>query len=623
MNLAVIAATGLVLNCRGPEQISSSDVVVLLNSNSSAVDRGTQKLIPYLDHLGIAYNTVDLAKDSLPSGKPTPALIIVSHSGLDGGNTTVAGLLEKYLLTNQKSGTGIVSFDPMMPSSLLNFDGDKPELDRNVGELKFSRDEHYITAYHQPGEVQDLFGYMTVPLMTPVNSKVLLSGNDHPLLVAGETESGRVVQWTSQEWMYRSVLGPMGGLDDCIWRSMVWAARKPFIMQAIPPLVTMRVDDVVGSGHQEWEETPLYWVKTVNKYGFKPWLSLFIYNLTPEGISELKELINSGSATASPHALGRPPRPESSQEHFDAYYEYQMVKDHFIPEYYHPTAIPYLSYYYDEFIFFDHNNRKPWSDEIAAKALNAVDNWYTEIGPLPKSNYLIAHWGEMGSNTIEHIADKWNIEFIAKSKILDRAWGDEAPSIPQGPFGLYDEPTVGIPKEIQPTFKSSYSADFIELAGREFFAFSSTISDITGYELQPDNDVEATADRGIRTLRRGLESKSLAVLFTHETDYIFRVKPENWDAIFRRISQGIAGYNPVYITTDEALRIIRSHHTSSIRKSCYYPGTGNLEIDMSGYTDVPTNVMVYTEVKGEIKEIPLQIPVFQESVKVEFTPVKQ
>ena len=283
-------------------------------------------------------------------------------------------------------------------------------------------------------------------------------------------------------------------------------------MQAIPPIVTMRVDDVVGSGRQQWDQTPLYWVKSVNKYGFKPWLSLFIYNLTPEGISELKELVNSGSATASPHALGRPPRPESSQEHFDVYYEYQMVEDHFIPEYYHPNAIPYLSEYYDEFIFFDHNNRKPWSDEVAAKALKAVDDWYAEIGPLLKSNYLIAHWGEMGSNTVPHISDKWNIEFIAKSKILDKAWGDEAPSIPQGPFNLYDEPVVGIPKEVQPTFKSSYSADFIELAGKEFFAFSSTISDITGYELQPDNDVEATADRGIRTLRRGLESKSLAVL---------------------------------------------------------------------------------------------------------------
>jgi len=617
MNLAIIAATSIVMNCRGPEQAISSDVVVLLNSNSPWVTKGTQKLIPYLDHFGISYTKTDLAEDRLPSGSDKPALVIVSHPGIDGGDITMAGLLEQYLKKNNASGTGIISFDPMLPKSLLNFKGDEPALDRDVGELVFSPEEHYITAYHQPGDVQDLFGYMTIPEMTAENGRVLLTGNNHPLLVAADQGSGKIVQWTSQDWMYMSVLGPLGGLDDCLWRSIVWAARKPFIMQAIPPLVTMRVDDVVGSGRQQWDETPLYWAKTVNKYGFKPWLSLFIYNLRPEGIEELKELVNSGSATASPHALGRPPRPESSQEHFDAYYEDQMVKDHFIPDYYHPNAIPYLSDYYDEFIFFDHNNRIPWSDDIAAKALKAVDDWYAEIGPLPRSNYLIAHWGEMGSNTISHVANNWNIEFIAKSKILDKAWGDKAPSIKQGPFGLYEEPVVGIPKKVQPTFRSSYSADFIELAGKEFFAFSSTISDITGYELEPDNDVEATADRGVRTLRRGLESKSLAVLFTHETDYIFRVRPENWDAIFRKISQGITSYNPVYLTMDEALKIIRAHHTSAIKNSQFNRGTGKLEITMSGRTDVATNVCVYTEVNNEVKELQVEIPVFEDSFTVE------
>ncbi len=618
MNMVLIAATGIVLNCRGPEQNLTSEVIVLLNSNSPEVSKGTQKLIPYLDHFGVPYTTADLADGHLPSDPGKPALIIISHPGIDGEDMTMTGLLEQYLKENQESGTGIVSFDPLLPSSLLSYQGDEPGLDPDVGELVFSPEGHYISYYHQPGEVKDLFGYMALPVLTAENARVLLTGNNHPLLVVTkEKGSGKIVQWTSQDWMYMSVLGPLGGLDDCLWRSIVWAARKPFTMQSIPPIVTMRVDDVVGSGRQQWGETPLYWVKTVNKYGFKPWLSLFIYNLRPEAIEELKEIVNKGSATASPHALGRPPRPESSQEYFDAYYEDQMVQDHFIPDYYHPTAIPYLSEYYDEFIFFDHNNSRPWSDEVAAKALKAVDDWYAEIGPLPRSNYLIAHWGEMGSNTISHVANNWNIEFIAKTKILDKAWGDDAPSIKQGPFRLYEEPIVGTPKKDLPKFRSSYSADFIELAGEEFFAFSSTISDITGYELEPDNDVEATADRGIRTLRRGLESKSLAVLFTHETDYIFRVRPENWDSIFKKISQGIAAYNPVYMTTDEALKIIRAHHTSSIDKSKFNQRTGKLEITMSGQTDVPTNVCVYSEVNDDVKELQVEIPVFENSITVE------
>ena len=621
MNLALIAATGFLLDCGGPVQTISSDVVVLLNSNSSHVKSGTQKLLPYLDHFGITYTIADLA-DGLPSNSGNPALVIVSHPGIDGNDKTLAGKLEQYLGKHLETGTGIVSFDPLIPSTLLSDQGNEAGVDPDVGELVYSRTEHYITAYHQPGEVQDLFGYMAIPELTAVNAEVLLTGNSYPLLVISDKGNGKMVQWTSMDWMYMSILGPLGGMDDLLWKSVVWAARKPFVMQAIPPLVTMRVDDVVGSGRTQWNQSPLYWVETVNKYGFRPWLSLFIYNLTPEAIEELKGLINGGWATASPHAFGRPPRPESSQEHFDAYYEDQMVRDHFIPDYYHPAAIPYLSDYYDEFIFFDHNNRKPWSDDTAAMTLKAVDDWYAAVGPLPRSNYLIAHWGEMGSNTISHVARDWNIEFIAKSKILDKAWGDVAPTIRQGPFGLYDEPVIGRLKKVQPRFRSSYSADFIELAGEQFFAFSSTISDITGYELEPDNDIEATADRGIRTLRRGLESKAVAVLFTHETDYIFRVKPENWDAIFQRISRGIAPYNPVYLTTDDALKIIRAHHTSAITQSRFDKATGKLEITLSGHAEVPTNVWVYTESNGAVQEMRVNIPAFEETVKVEVRPDK-
>ena len=187
---------------------------------------------------------------------------------------------------------------------------------------------------------------------------------------------------------------------------------------------------------------------------------------------------------------------------------------------------------------------------------------------------------------------------------------------------MYDEPVIGRLKKVQPRFRSSYSADFIELAGEQFFAFSSTISDITGYELEPDNDIEATADRGIRTLRRGLESKAVAVLFTHETDYIFRVKPENWDAIFQRISRGIAPYNPVYLTTDDALKIIRAHHTSAITQSRFDKATGKLEITLSGHAEVPTNVWVYTESNGAVQEMRVNIPAFEETVKVEVRPDK-
>jgi hypothetical protein len=501
-DLLLIALILIPMACNVTDTSSTSDVIVLLNSNSSEVSKGLEKMIPYLDHFGVSFTAVDLSKDPVPSNPEKSVLVIVSHPQLTGNDKDLQGRLDKFLDHCSSSGTGILSFDPLLPSSLLSSSKDEPGMDPDVGELKFAEQEHYITEYHQAGEIQDLFAYMSVPKMNSKNATVLISGNDHPLLVVNADKPGKIVQWTSPDWMYYSILGPLGGMDDCLWKSIVWAARKPFTMQALPRIATMRVDDVAGSGRQQWDETPLYWVKTVNKYGFKPWLGLFNYNLSPEAIEELKELVNNGLATASPHAFGRPPRPESSMEYFESYYKYQMVPGHFIPEYYYPDALPYLSDYYDEFIYYDHNNRKPWPDSIAKIALAANDKWYQEVGPLPMSTYFVPHWGELGSNVISHVANKWKCEFTIIGGNLGKYWSDPSSvSTYHGPFGLYDEPVIGRPKEDAQTARASYVADFVELAGEEFFIFGSTISDITGYDLNPDNNVEATAERGIVALK--------------------------------------------------------------------------------------------------------------------------
>jgi len=91
-----------------------------------------------------------------------------------------------------------------------------------------------------------------------------------------------------------------------LWRSLVWAARKPFALRGLPPLVTMRVDEVAGQGVL-WQQSPLYWVHLANRHGFKPWLGLFIYNLTEPAVNELRDLIQRDQATAFPHAFGRAP----------------------------------------------------------------------------------------------------------------------------------------------------------------------------------------------------------------------------------------------------------------------------------------------------------------------------
>lgn len=262
--------------------------------------------------------------------------------------------------------------------------------------------------------------------------------------------------------------------------------------------------------------------------------------------------------------------------------------------------------------------------------LKAVDDWYADIGPLQMS-YLIPHWGEMGSNMVDHVYNKWNIEFISL-RMLDKSWGSQSGLYgggyvdnvavkdykwehKTGPFKLYDEPAVGKPKKDMTSSRATYTSDFVEFAGKKFFSFSSNINDLTGYDWQPDNDVEATVTRGIKTLSRGLSGRSLAVLFTHETDYIFKVEPENWDKIFKKVSEGISMYNPIYLNTLEALKYIRALHTSEIKDCNYDKNLGELSIKLKGETDVHTSIHLYTENEsGAIKENLVDIPIFTNEV---------
>lgn len=608
----------IISGCKNEEPMSASETFLLVNSSTKA-EVATTKLIPYLEHYGVKYTLIDIAKTGIPA-TGNPALVVIGHAEIANGD--MATRLESYLKKCRSKGTGILSFDPCMPTDLLSKPGEEVKKDTDVGALRFADATHYITGYRKPGETKELFGYMALPKMSVKAGRAIITGKNYPLLVVNDRSIGRIAQWTGQDWMYYSILGPLGGLDDCLWKSIVWATRKPFVMQAMPPIATMRVDDVMGSGRQQWNLKPFEWVRIANKYGFKPWMGLFIYNISPEGIEELKELLPAGMATGTPHAFGRPPGIRSTisyiVEKMNPYYAKQMAATYFVPNYWCPKAIPFLSEYYDEFIYFDHNNQKPWAPDVSKKILKAVDDWYAEAG-IPMGKYLVPHWGEINADMMPHIHDNWKIGIVGVRE-TDVSWGQQTPeyNLKEGkqpvrtyPFRQVEDPIVGKKKPGAMTSRASYNAGARELGGRTFFDFSSVVNDITGYEWQPDNDVESTADRGIKVLSRGLEGKYMAVLFTHEADYIFNVKPENWDAILKKVSAGIAHFDPIYLTTDDGLKIQRAFYTSGISDSRYDPKTGELQIKMSGKTDVKTNVFVYTDNDHTVNEKLVEIPVFE------------
>jgi hypothetical protein len=532
--------------------------LLLLNSSSPAYRQGMEAVAPYLDHFGIPYTTWDLNHAPLPVNLKDYALVVIAHPQVDpaGHPLNRPRLLEAVI-----AGTGLVSFDPTIitpaeEQDILSWAGSSVTF---VG-------THPITARHTPGEAIQL-------------GREIPRSHGRPFLAVTRLEAGRIVQWASSAWMDTQILGPLSGLDDVLWRSLAWAARKPFVLRGLPPIVTMRVDDVAGTGHL-WGQSPLWWVHTANRYGFKPWLGLFIYNLTEPAISELRDLLLQGNATAFPHAFGRPNR---------------LTPDPQSPTpYYFPAHLQLRASSYDEFIYFDHENGRPWDDIEAARSLATVDDWYAAHQPLPMSCYAIAHWGEMGVNTISHVRERWGCDFFANYHGLNAPL-EGAHWLTSGPFRQYEKPGSALFDRSDRGGRPVYYADFINLAGQEFFLCLTEIRDETGYEWAPDGDVAASVGRGLRQLRRAFDGFALPVLFTHETDYVYKISPADWEAQIALIASGITDYQPIFVTLDEGVRRVRATKTSRLESASFDPATGQVTVHFGGRADAPTGFYLFRD----------------------------
>jgi hypothetical protein len=605
--LMVVAILCMIVSGCISNQKYGRNVLVITNSESSDYLKAKEFLVPYLDHFGIPYELVDIAVTELTENKLSYALLILSHPQL-AKNDLQSNALQDFIEQEIQNGGGVLSFDPQSIGFNENGLNDST---LNINWVRFSNRNHFITLNHQGGDTLKLFGTMPFRHVDMIDATTLIDHNGNPLLLIKEINTGRFVSWTSMEWMHSDVLGSLGGLDDCLWRSIVWAARKPFVIHVLPPYVTMRVDDVAGRGNL-WNKSPLYWVETANKYGFKPWLGLFIYNLSPEAVDELRNYINEGLATASPHAFGRPNRNERKQE---SYVTIDNPLDT-VPFYYYPDALPYRSETYDEFIFYDHHNEKPWSNNEIKRSYRAVDEWYQIHQPLPMSKYLVPHWYEIGTNAVAHARLKWGMEYTCLAKPGEKPYSNETQWLPSGPFRLYETPGSSTGWTREGGQRPVYYADFVEINGNQFFNCLTEIRDDAGYEWAPDNDVEATVGRGIRQLSRAIKSRALAVLFTHETDYIYSITPENWDKSLALISEGISGFNPVYKTMDEALAITRAYHTADLEEIFIDESQKTINITLNGYADVPTLIQCFEQNGDSISSRYIQIPAFNENQKI-------
>ncbi len=346
-------------------------------------------------------------------------------------------------------------------------------------------------------------------------------------------------------------------LTTCCGGRMVWAARKPFVMQGIPPFVTMRVDDESG---------PFDWIRIANEFGIKPWAGLFFHNVDATEAADLSALVNAGQATTAIHAFN------------------------------------------GGFFYYNHSG-SDWPDEVMAANYAEGTQWHLDNN-IPISKFVLPHYYEIGTNAFGGLSD-WGVEFIGTQQEIGTPYGSAW--LMNGPYRLYE---TGNSRYGGP----GYYADYVAVPGHpefdgQFFNCVTEIRDDAGYEWYPSNDVAGSIGRGARQTKRALDSMVLSTLFTHG-QHVSGITGDNWRAILQGITTDLAPYDPIYVSMDYACQYVRATHTSDISQAVFDPGTASLTTSLSGQTDMDTQFYLFTECGSEILEQRIDVPTFSGSTDV-------
>jgi len=545
--------------------LNNNSQVLLINNNQCSDNISKCSLIKeYLDHFGIIYHEVDISNSDNVNFSKYKLLLIVNEKVFYKCSKGIINNFRSSLKYNLNQGIGIVSFT----TSLMN-DLNSVETNGIIENITFSDVSHYITENHKVDEILKLDTIYNGAFSINSSNKTLLKASGVNLLTYEIFGKGTIVYWTSSFWMEDKYLGRLRGLDDCFLRSMVWSSKKPFFVRGIFPIVTMRIDDVYGTG-AKWKKAPFWWVNVLNKYHIRPWLGLFLDSIDHvSSVEQLKAITLIGNCTSNPHSFGR-----------------------------------------DKFIYFNHDYNRPFDSIKTLSNISLVEKWYEKNSNLLKSTVLIPHFYEIGNKFVEYISQKWNIKYWGLLMGVNVSWyrGNKLQLLPYA----YSKKTSTAGASDSFAYSDYYIHDNDTL-----FDCLNEIRD-WGYDWSPGNDINSTVQRGVNIISRGLQSMIVSTLMTHEYDYIKDIEPDNWEKNIQMITESVAKYKPLYLTMDSAMAILKSTEQSKI-KSIDYTGS-KYKISLIGKTEAPTSLYIYTGDVDNINQDIKFLPAFQDSFVFEYDP---
>ena len=340
--MGVLAQALLMLLCAAfpaRAQLRNLTVAVLVNSqntagyNTSAAAPGEFQRFAeqYLQHLQVPYDIYDVSTASPPADLPFRQLIISGHSHLSPSSSWSSSITSAVA-----GGVGFVNLDSDVAIGTQShiktiFAATGAVAGTAATQITIpgaiapgGATPHYIAALqHKYDDTSGTFAYpfhsgadgvlrsaTSTVLQNAQGVVIALLGGD-PLIRATTYQSGRAVHFGTLDYLHADRFGFAMGLDDLFWRSLVWAARKPFLLRGYPRLWSVQMDDSKpgwGSRVVDLFNTNLTGPTAVDGTG-GPWkvVGEVYTDSLPKGSSDRAGVIidvSAGRLKISPHSFG-------------------------------------------------------------------------------------------------------------------------------------------------------------------------------------------------------------------------------------------------------------------------------------------------------------------------------
>ncbi|MCE5237194.1 hypothetical protein LLH23_01725 [bacterium] len=551
-------------------------VLVVLDSRKSAERRSAdQTVFAALDHFGVAWEVLDGGDTmgTIPAYIAPRALYVLAH---DGAGESLKPEAAQQIADAINRGAGLVSLDrqaqqwPGALRALLPADLGETR----TGVLRFASEASFITFGHEAGEEIELGEEIAVLSLPAAEGwEALLTDAQGQTVVASRPAGqGRVVIFGTGEKLYaEGVFGHVRGIDGLMWRSLVWAAAKPFPMRCLPPYITARHDDCNGT------YSAFDYVRVLNRYGIAPNLGLYIDEMGPTDWAAVKRLYDAGGADISMHAFR------------DDFY---MARPDYKPFAVLPDK-PDLSCGGTRTLYeglsMDHDTGLALPMETIYRNYRRMDEAFAKAG-IRHSRVLNAHFGEVAWPAVPLFLDR-GVDMPCNTCAMGQLFGNQPVWRPR-PYGIRSEAgRYGMTRDrcpqhpgltmiwagAAPVGKERRTGDI--LLGRTPFIGESDVPRLA-----------EAAQAGIANLKVGVDAMGYGLLFTHE-ERINAISLQDWETVVNSIIRGLDGWDVEYAGR-EYVGIICKRLLDSrlVRAELTEEG---LRCELCGQTDGPSPLTIW------------------------------